>query len=86
MGDSLPDIEDARLQLSHCHGEIQSLEGVVRHLKEKAGKAFVDSKESEARLLKSLAGGYYQDIEVLEVKRTKFANALHVLEAKEENE
>lgn len=71
MGERLSDIEEYRLQLSHIHGKIEGLQSASKHLKNKSSQAFLKYKEDEAKLLRTLASHFYQDVEVLMVEKKK---------------
>ena len=80
MSKNLPDIEEARLSLTHCTGIISGLERAERFMMADAAKAFTLSKDSDAKLLRSKAAMFHQEIEVMDVKRAKLLKELEDLE------
>ncbi len=85
MSERLSDVEEARLSFTSICGEISGIETSMNWIKEKAGKFFVGGKDNEAKLCRTLAGGLYQDIEVLQVERSKRLKKLEDEEKADEN-
>ena len=83
MSKELNEIDEAELDLSSVAGEIAGLKRAMNHLKDKSSQAFLKNRDEEAKLLRTLAGHFYQDIEVLDVKRIKLIDQIRSINEKE---
>ncbi|KKM90454.1 hypothetical protein LCGC14_1238570 [marine sediment metagenome] len=82
MSENLPDIEEARLHLASVSGRHTGVKYAERLLDERAGKAFMARRDSDAKVLRLQAGMLHQEAELIAVEQSKALKNLYRLEKK----